>query len=62
MTGELKLQLEQLESIVSDNLRELSVHLCTSDLSPFLQHDELLLTPEGRNNLHHLIALAQHGK
>jgi len=54
-------QLEELDNLVSHDLRRLYKHVSAPNTSPFEQHDELLLTPDGRSNLHLLMTMANQG-
>ncbi|XP_059485795.1 conserved oligomeric Golgi complex subunit 7 [Neocloeon triangulifer] len=60
-SGELMVQLEELDNLLSHNLRQFLKHVSASTTSPFEQHDELLLTPDGRSNFHLLMTMASQG-
>jgi hypothetical protein len=62
LAGEFMVQLEELDNLISYNLRHLSKHISSPNTSPFEQYDELLLTPDGRSNLHLLMTMASQGK
>ncbi|XP_065340265.1 conserved oligomeric Golgi complex subunit 7 isoform X1 [Cloeon dipterum] len=60
-SGELMVQLEELDNLISNSLRQLLKLVSAPSTSAAEKFDELLLTPDGRSNLHLLMDKAYKG-